>query len=147
MNLYIMKPIKVDNAQSLALGSALDAANGKAGAHTAAIDDVFNAAREAETRLADLRLPKAARAGAKFSWTSGDKLPNAYARRSKTVIRTRLTLERRSASWYLVDAHRFEDWATKTPTSRLLVTPEQDCYMIAALRAEYGLLDQEEAVT
>jgi hypothetical protein len=68
-----------ETATDAAMQSVLDAANGRATAHTLTDPSaVRRIAREAEAVLADLGLPPAHRRGARAEYVSGKGLPNAY---------------------------------------------------------------------
>lgn len=132
-----MKPIRITADNRPAIKAALDAANGRATSHTCrhAIR-VEDAASDAEARLQALPIPKAARAGAEYTWLSGDALPNAY---KYTVIRTRLRLARRASGWYLIDVMAVEYYPRGGVGGTLILTPDQDAKAVAALRTGYRL--------
>ena len=105
-----------------AIDAALATANGRAGAHTyhsaLAVRSIADAA---ETRLAEIGVPKALRAGAVVTALSGDKLPNAY---KYVPIRTRIVLTRRATGWFLTEIETTKFGAE--PGERLTLTEAQD---------------------
>ena len=102
-----MKAIKIETKNSSAITAALNAVNGKAHGHTyttfSYIGCIANAAEIKAIRLIGSR--KGA-IGATVISTSGDKMPNAYAKKAFTRAATRVTLERRPTGWFLTSVER-----------------------------------------
>ena len=132
-----MKPIRITAENRPAIKAALDATNGRATSHTCRhATHVEDAASDAEARLHALHIPKAARAGAEFTWRSGDVLPNAY---KYSVIRTRITLARRASGWWLTGVETVECYPLGAVGGTLFLTPAQDTKAVAAFRNSYRI--------
>ena len=117
--------------------AALYAANGKANSHTYTnAYEIFDLAKTAEKRLADLCIPKSERPGAKFYSTSGGAVPNAYKYGRKA---TAVCLERRSTGWVLLEAavvFIYKDAGRDV----LALTKTQDEIAVAKFRAGYTII-------
>ena len=132
-----MKPIKIDKDHEALVEAALRAVNGKAIAHTfQSFHEIEALATAAEKRLDGLGIPKAERAGARFSKRSGGKLPNAY---KYSVNVTWVTLERRSSAWWLVEIHQTHVHPNTAPGGYLSLTQAQDAKAIEVLRRGYAI--------
>lgn len=102
---------------------ALDAANGKATAHTVTdAMDVVHLARRAEAQLADAGLPKAFRKGAILHYRPAGPAANAYKYKAQT---TRLTIERRGTAWYLTSVERDELYPKQAELFSICIAPDQ----------------------
>jgi len=130
-----MKPIKITAANAFAINAALKEVNGRATQHT------FSEAWEidrliaiADAELARINLPKVMHTGAKFVAISGEKVSNAYAKKSRTRAATSVTLERHSTGWFLVDAKATEIWQ-QGGMHRLVLTEAQRDEAIARFRS------------
>lgn len=115
--------IKITEPNLDAVQAALDAANGRAHAHTYTASDILALAQSAEAKLKSLRIPSRLRSGATVRATSGAKLANAYKGR---VIRTTVTLVRGSRDWFLTDAHALEQWPDASRPRLLIATEPVD---------------------
>ena len=94
-----MKPIKVCEDNAKALETALAAVNGRAEAFCITTgEELDRIARRAESRL-DV-LPKASRPGARVAYRPSGPSASRYKYTARTTV---VTLERRSAGWYLTD--------------------------------------------
>ena len=125
--------------------AALAAVNGKAERHAYTLaGEVQAVAREAESQLEALGIPKAARAGATYWSQSGSTLPNAYKYRATT---TTVELKRGAGGWFLVSAHRSELQPGQRPRARLYLTPQQDAIAVAKVRAHYSVPRPVEMVS
>ena len=91
-----------------AVAKALEAVNGRAVAHVASAQDVFDQARDAEAHLEALGIPKKERKGARRDYVSGEPVTAAYARKALRSSRaaTRVLLERGSRDWFVVGMYR-----------------------------------------
>ena len=132
-----IKIISDDSVSHAAIEAALKTANGRATAHTyTRAADITYLARAAEAKLEALGVPKAMRAGAAMTATSGSKLPNAYKYTAQaTVVR----LIRKGAGWYLESAAATDLHPGSSPAERVCLTPEQDAKAIAILRKQYDV--------
>jgi hypothetical protein len=128
----------IETATDAALQSVLDAANGRATAHTLTDPSaVRRIAREAEAVLANLGLPPAHRRGALAEYVSGKGLPNAY--RYKGVA-TRLVFERGAKAWFLVAAERAPAYPGDTGRdTRISISDEQERLARAAMHRTLGV--------
>jgi hypothetical protein len=123
-----MKMIKITD--DTAIDAALAAANGKATAHTYTRSTQLQMiADAAERRLESIGVPKNGRPDAGVIATSGDVLPRAY---KYAPIRTRITLIRRPAGWYVTDISTGEYYGA--PSVRLVLTETQDAAAVSHLR-------------
>ena len=80
----------------------LEKVNGRAVAHVASAQDVFDQAAAAEAHLETLRIPKKDRRGARRDYVSGEPVTAAYARKASWRAATRVVLERGSRDWFVV---------------------------------------------
>ena len=100
-----MKAIKLTLANSEPIVDALSAVNGRADRWTLQhYYQVANAADDAEDRLDDLGVLKKHRPGTRAVHVGGTPVRSKYS----GGITTKITLERRSSGWFLVDVERFE---------------------------------------
>lgn len=123
-----MKPIKIDDkATNLnAIERELANINGAAHQHTYSVaSQIAQIAEAAEEKLADLGIPAKYRTGAAFIKTSGDPVPKAYAKKSRSRIATRVTLERRATGWFLAACQRTDIHADGGGKGRLILTAAQ----------------------
>jgi hypothetical protein len=74
--------------------------------------------------------------GAVVDSTSGGKVSNAYAKRSRGRIGTTVTLERCATGWFLVGVAAAEIWQDGGKT-RLTLTEAQDAEAVRRLRSQY----------
>jgi hypothetical protein len=124
-----MKMIKVTD--DTAINAALAAANGRATAHTyTKATELRTIADAAERRLESIGVPKSGRPGASVVALSGDVLPKAYKYAPR---RSRITLIRRPAGWYVTDVSTGEYYGD--PSVRLVLTETQDAAAVSHLRA------------
>ena len=131
-----MNPIKITEDKVNDLQSILDFVNGKSVTHVCRSASILiQYAKDAESKMAKLGIPKKNRRGAKFIAVSGNALPNAY---KYAVNRTTIQIERRSSDWYLINATKKEHYPTMTPVERLYLTEEQDKKAISKLREQYN---------
>ena len=130
-----MKPIKITEANSVAIVMALDAVNGKAWNHTfSTYKEIANLASDAETRVVGLVGSQKAAVGAVLKAVSGQKVANSY---KYTRTGTRVYIERRSTGWFLIDIVSEILYANQGGARVLTLTPAQDEKAIEVLRAEY----------
>tara|TARA_R110000764_G_scaffold203842_1_gene289051 strand:+ start:185 stop:670 length:486 start_codon:yes stop_codon:yes gene_type:complete len=89
-----------------AVAKALENVNGRAVAHVASAQDVFDQARDAEAHLDVLGIPKTDRKGARRDYVSGAPVTAAYARKASWRAATRVILQRGSRDWFVVSVER-----------------------------------------
>ena len=123
-----MKPIKIED--TAAIEAALAAVNGRAESFTiTSADQVAKIAQQAEQALAN-SLTKAARVGARVSYTPAGPSAKSYKR---AVISTTIGLERRAAGWVLIAIDRATVYPCTPSRLHIGLSPEQ--HMAAAIRA------------
>jgi hypothetical protein len=133
-----MKPIKITESNKAAIEAALKEVNGTASAHTYTdFFEIENLAEAAEKQLEAVHVVKAKRAGAKWTETSGGAVAKAYSKKGGTRIATRVTIERRSAGWYLVEAKKTEIWERGGGAGSLALTREQADAAVAAFKTRF----------
>lgn len=131
-----MKSIKITSAAKNEIQAALDAVNGTATAHTLhRAGDILDLAIEAEKSVVGLVGAKARAKGAVLVHTSGDKVSSGYKYGRKA---TRVTLERRTADWYLVDVAEAKIYSDPGKHSFWL-TEAQDVAAITELHKQYSI--------
>ena len=130
--------IRIVKTNAEQIVAALAEVNGKATAHTITnYATVEWYAEDAESRLAAVIAAPSRRAGARYSAVSGDDVANAYKYERQT---THLELLRTSAGWAIVGIHTAASFAHSSRPA-LTLTPAQDIYAIARLRAKYTVQD------
>ena len=130
-----MKAIKIIAGNADALAAVLKAANGRSTGHTLTSGAfVLSIASTFEEKLNTLTGNKKLAGGAKAVWVSGVQLPNAY--KYKRIV-TRLSLERRSADWWLVDIQALEAYKDAGP-EYLILSVDQDAAAVAKFRRQYS---------
>jgi hypothetical protein len=123
-----MKPIKIED--TAAIEAALAAINGRAESFTiTSAAQVAKIAEQAEQALAN-SLTKAARAGARVSYTPAGPSAKSYKR---AAVSTTIGLERRAAGWVLIAIDRTEVFPRSPSRLHIALSPEQ--HMAAAIRA------------
>ncbi len=118
-----MKPIKITAKNFDKIEEALKAVNGRATSHaitTAHLIDCIS--EEAEKRLEDAGVPKAARAGCRLTHVPEGPWAKAYKYAART---TRVVLERRATGWFLVHIEQDEVYPREKQLFELCVTDEQ----------------------
>ncbi|KAA0677636.1 hypothetical protein [Roseomonas genomospecies 6] len=115
------KRIKITAENADALEAALKAGQGRAQVNTFSVERLVRVAEKAEEELADL-LPKAERKGARFVRRDAGPAANAYSYKQGA---TKVTIERGSSAWYLLDIERVEAHPRQPGLSDLLLTPAQ----------------------
>jgi hypothetical protein len=116
------------------LATALAAANGQAFAHTASLADLTAAALDAEQQLAELRLPKSRRPGARASYLSGGRVPSSY--RYPRLV-THALLERDTRGWYVTALTTLTVWPSQAGRVTVTLPAGADEYLVAKLRNLY----------
>jgi hypothetical protein len=135
------KAIKIVEDNAIAIEDALKAVNGRAETHAyTEFYEVERLAEMAECELSALDLPKADRAGARWTETSGDKVPNACGKKWHGRNATRVVLERRSAGWYLLSAQKVQIGQSGSGAGRLALTQKQADEAARRLRARFDVL-------
>lgn len=136
------KTIAITPTNAATIVAALAAANGRATAHTfTSYEEVVSLAEAAESALAALGLPKAARVGAVWFETSGGKVPNAYKNsRQATAVR----LVRRATGWHLQSAASVAIWQEGGGKGRLYLTSAQADKAKARFAASLNVLKAAE---
>lgn len=135
-----MKPIRITEKNATAVEAALKNVNGTATTHTfTSYSELAAHADMLEQRLWALHLSKANRAGAKAIVVSGNTLPSAYSKQGKKVVRTTVTLERRPAGWFLIDANAGLWWANRSvPDDHVVLTQAQNDIAVSGFRSQYA---------
>ena len=131
--------IKIDGSEkSVAkIQAQLDKENGRGRAHTLNYaGEVLDLARQAEQALADLGLPKCARLGAAYSYTSGGAVSCAYSARAYSRQATHVEFARGSRGWFLLRVARSQV-GQGGGGERLILTPSQDAVAVARVRLQY----------
>lgn len=128
--------IKITEKNLDAVQAALDAANGRARAHTFDALELLRLAQGAEQDMERLGIPSRLRSGAKTEALSGSRLAKAYTGR---VIRTTAIITRGSRDWFLAYAQASEWWPDMLPYRHLLLTLAQDEAAHAHLRKAYRI--------
>lgn len=117
------KTIAITPANAAAIEAALAAVNGRASAHAfTSFEEVADLAASAEEAIADLNIPKTARAGAVWYQTSGAAVANAY---KGTRQGTSVKLVRRTSGWHLEAAASATLYKEGGGAGRLHLTPTQ----------------------
>lgn len=131
-----MKAIKITAENAAAIELVLHEANGRSTAHAyTTFGEIADVASGAEKALAGLMLKKDF-SGAVWRETSGGSVPNSYKGiRNGTAI----TIERRSAAWYLVSVSQVSLFKAGGGAGRLQLTTEQDAAAVAKLRSQYSV--------
>lgn len=136
-----MKPIKINEENSVAIAMALDAVNGKAWNHAfTTYSEIAKIAAQAETRVVGLVGSQKAAVGAVMQAVSGQKVANSY---KYTRTGTRVYIERRSTGWFLIDIVSEILYANQGGARVLTLTPAQDAKAIEVLRASYLIAQVE----
>lgn len=113
--------MKIKLNDNAACGAALQSVNGRASAHTVnAAYELHKMALDAEEVLMRAGVPLSARRGVRLVYAPAGP-GKAYAKKARSVVSTRVTLERGTKDWFLVDVARFDLWATATETFRLKI--------------------------
>ncbi len=99
-----MNAILISEKNKAAIETALKEVNGRATAHTYnRFEEILAAANKAEKTASELLGSKKDAIGAEWKQTSGERVANAYDRRSHTRVATGITLSRRPSGWFLVE--------------------------------------------
>ena len=131
-----MKTLKIIEKNAEAIESALHEVNGGKHTHTyTTYSEIADIATRAEMKLSNFIKGSKNRAGAAVVSTSGDAVSNSYGHsRTATVV----TLERRGAGWYMVDALA-RGISQDGGGESLALTQEQDAEAVANFRKNYSL--------
>lgn len=129
--------IKVESKNSALIEEALEAVNGRAHQHAyTRFDQIEALAAFSEKDVLALVGSHKAVVGAVVESTSGGKVSNAYAKRSRVRIGTTVTLERCATGWFLVGVAAAEIFQEGGKT-RLTLTEAQDAEAVRRLRSQY----------
>ena len=90
------------------LEGALEAANGKAAAHTYIVSNIRAHVLNIEKQLGKSGIPASRRSGIKVTLKSGVPTAKAYARNSRTAIATQVELLRGTDAWFVTNIARIE---------------------------------------
>ena len=134
--------IKISNTNEAALDEAINAANGRATAHTLNRSTLLQWVAAAEARLAELGIPKCARRGAVARRMSGGSVPSAY---KYPRTRTTATVERGASAWYLTEIAASETFDKRGGDLILTLHAAQTERHIAFLSAGGVILTQPKA--
>ena len=125
--------LKISAAKIMKIRAALDAINGSSHVHTASPQDVINAATEAESNLQFFAIPKKARKGTRYIYTSGGSVPSAYKYQRNV---NRITIERGSEEWFIVVIEKIEIWG-RADRGYIYLTPAQRDIALADFCARF----------
>ena len=118
----LAKPITINQENQSAIADALSKAAGKIGNRITG-SDIEHAAREAERRLDQLRIPQANRAGAALYLKPGGPSANAYKFAQNTI---EAQIQRRSdGAWALTHTARSLVYPRQAEVSKLYLTEKQ----------------------
>lgn len=128
--------IKINEQNNALIQIALDKSNGKATAHTFRwANEIIKCARDAESKLARLALPKASRSGAIATANSGGSLANAY---KYSRITSTATMVRGSSAWFLIAIICSETDRRTAGDTSVSLTAAQDAEVTAIFRSQFG---------
>jgi len=114
--------IKVNNKNAPRIEAMLAAVNGRSTRHTyVSFCDIFMLTQRSEKVLAGLEIPKKLRVGARFTCTSGYRVPNSYRWSRKS---TEVELYRRATGWFMAYPAGVEIW-THSPADRIMLSEAQ----------------------
>lgn len=116
-----MKPLYL--AKESEIEKRIQEVNGRATAHTLDAGGLYLVARRAEKQMTASGLPKKLWRGVRVTYCPAGP-GKAYARKARSVMTNRVTLEYRAGGWALVDFAKVDQWADGTETFRLYVAPE-----------------------
>lgn len=134
--------IKITEANKAEIEDALRAVNGKFVKHACTeFDGVLHRAACAEERLESIKLPKALRAGAVWTSTSGMPVANSYG---SNRTGTRVTLLRKLNGWYLVKIEQVTIYKEGGGPGKLSLTREQHHEAAKRLMAGVTIIDDGE---
>jgi len=129
--------IKITDDHADDIKKALAAVNGRARCHIYShFEEIKYLAEKAEIKLGKL-LNKKDFPGARWTETSGLKVANKY---KHTRLATEVTLERRSAAWYLINARVVSISVSGGGAGSLYLTEEQDVAAKEKLSKNYHIL-------
>lgn len=132
--------IKIDNKNAEKIAAVLASVNGRASEHCYTdLFDVQRLAKYADCEMEKFGIRKKDIIGAVFISVSGERVPNAYARRGFSRVATLVTIERFPTGWFLVGADRAEIYQ-EGGHRRLWLTPAQDSIAVESLRGKYGVM-------
>ncbi len=118
--------------------AVLKSVNGRATAHTYnSFEEILAAADKAEKTALELLGSKKEAIGAEWKQTSGERVANAYDRRSHTRVATGITLSRRPSGWFLVDVEPATIYKDGGNDGVIYLTEEQDAVAVAKFRKGY----------
>lgn len=124
------------------ISAALEAVNGRAVAHTLVSCDVWVLADRIEKDLQGRGVSKKAMKGTRVTYTQAGP-GKAYARKSRSVVSTSVTIERGSSGWFLTGAERVDLFATSS--ERLVINVTAEARDAIAARAFRDIMITEEA--
>lgn len=134
-----MKAIKITMENAAQIEAALKAVNGRSDAHCyTTFGEVFDLTESAEEKLDALFLPTSLHKGAKWVETSGGKVANSY--KGITRNATRVTIERRSGGWYLIDVTQASVFKQGGGAGRLTLTAEQAKEASTRFAAQFAVI-------
>jgi hypothetical protein len=133
-----MKAIKISLENAAAIEAALKSINGRSDAHCyTTFGEVFDLTESAEQKLDGLFLPTSLHKGAVWKETSGGKVANSY--KGITRNATRITIERRSTGWFLVDVAQASIFKQGGGAGRLTLTAEQAKEAAARFASQFSV--------
>jgi len=132
--------MKINLSNTDRIEDALLKANGAAREYTFTTAEELRAlAAEAERKLGALLTRYDLHRGARYCATSGAPVAKSYR---KDRIATRVTLERGTEDWFLVDVTRVQLYPDQGGGRLLTLTPEQDQNAVERLRKSYVVGEQ-----
>ena len=130
-----MEAIRICPAKQPAIRAALQTVNGRATAHTlTTFREIEDLAKDAERALQQLQLAPRDRVGAVYTHVSGAPVAKGYTYKRPA---TRVTLHRRTGSWYIANIEAAEVWAQGGGRPRLTLTSQQHAHAVELRRKHY----------
>jgi hypothetical protein len=100
---------------------ALEQVNGRATSHTFTHrSDIDNEITKALRFSLPNDLPKTVLNGLTLTLESGEKMPSAYAKKGRYVVRTRVTVKCIKGIWYMIGAEKFEAFSDSKPQNKVV---------------------------
>lgn len=127
--------IKIQDSQELK--DAIESVNKLAGAHTASVDCIINATKDAETQLEQLCIPAGKRSQAQFIFMSGGTVAKSYKYRRTVNI---VTAVRGSKDWFVTEIRKTEIWPNQSGSIRIGLTSEQERIALSQVRSKFFVL-------
>lgn len=137
-----MRAIVISEGNREKIAELLRSVNGRATKWTVTVDDVFQIARAAESRLESDGLPNRLRVGATASYRPAG--PNSKSYGKYSVVTTFIRLRRSTTGWSLVFAETQDVWPKTEAVYRVSMTEESLAEAADIIRrrftARYGVV-------